>query len=329
MSTLTSLKAATVQFQHQAGNKQYNLLIMEKYIEQAALQQVKILTFPEMCITGYWHVPRLSSVEVTALAESVETSPSLALIRSLAVRHQMLIGAGLIERADDGQLYNAYVACMPDGTLHTHRKLHAFEHPAISSGDRFTVFDTPWGVKVGILICWDNNLVENVRATALLGADILLAPHQTGGTQSRSPCAMQPIPLALWEQRKTRQEEIVAVFKGPNGRGWLMRWLPARAHDNGLFILFSNGVGADADEVRTGNAMILDPYGRIVEETWAADNAMVSAELDLSLLAMSTGRRWIHGRRPELYGILTEAQGYERDARTARFSADVPQRNNR
>lgn len=329
MSTLTSLKAATVQFQHQAGNKQYNLLIMEKYIEQAALQQVKILTFPEMCITGYWHVPRLSSVEVTALAESVETSPSLALIRSLAVRHQMLIGAGLIERADDGQLYNAYVACMPDGTLHTHRKLHAFEHPAISSGDRFTVFDTPWGVKVGILICWDNNLVENVRATALLGADILLAPHQTGGTQSRSPCAMQPIPLALWEQRKTRQEEIVAAFKGPNGRGWLMRWLPARAHDNGLFILFSNGVGADADEVRTGNAMILDPYGRIVEETWAADNAMVSAELDLSLLAMSTGRRWIHGRRPELYGILTEAQGYERDARTARFSADVPQRNNR
>ncbi|WP_455820693.1 nitrilase family protein [Pseudomonas cerasi] len=327
MSTLTTLKAATVQFQHQAGNKQYNLLVMEKYIEQAALQQVKILTFPEMCITGYWHVPRLTSAEVSALAETVETSPSLALIRALAVKHQMLIGAGLIERADDGHLYNAYVACMPDGTLNTHRKLHAFEHPAISSGDRFTVFDTPWGVKAGILICWDNNLVENVRATALLGADILLAPHQTGGTQSRSPCGMQPVPLVLWEQREMRQEEIIAAFKGPNGRGWLMRWLPARAHDNGIFILFSNGVGADAGEVRTGNAMILDPYGRIVEETWVADNAMISAELDLSLLAMSTGRRWIHGRRPELYGILTEAQGYERDARTARFSDEVPQRN--
>lgn len=182
-------------------------------------------------------------------------------------------------------------------------------------------------MKAGILICWDNNLVENVRATALLGADILLAPHQTGGTQSRSPCGMQPVPLVLWEQREMRQEEIIAAFKGPNGRGWLMRWLPARAHDNGIFILFSNGVGADAGEVRTGNAMILDPYGRIVEETWVADNAMISAELDLSLLAMSTGRRWIHYRRPELYGILTEAQGYERDARTARFSDEVPQRN--
>lgn len=326
MSTLTTLKAATVQFQHQAGNKQYNLLMMEKFIQQAALQQVKILTFPEMCITGYWHVTRLAASEVSALAEAVETSPSLALIRSLAIKHQMLIGAGLIERAEDGRLYNAYVACMPDGTIHTHRKLHAFEHPAIGSGERFTVFDTPWGVKVGILICWDNNLVENVRATALLGADILLAPHQTGGTQSLSPCAMKPIPLELWEQRETRQQEITAAFKGPNGRGWLMRWLPARAHDNGLFILFSNGVGADEEEVRSGNAMILDPYGRIIDETWAAGDAMVSAELDLTLLAMSTGRRWIHGRRPELYGILTEMQGYERDARSARFSQEIPQK---
>ncbi|WNK41781.1 nitrilase family protein [Pantoea agglomerans] len=324
MSKHTSLKAATVQFQHQANNKNYNLLIMEKFIEQAAIEQVKILTFPEMCITGYWHVPKLTSAEVTALAEPIEGSPSLTLIRSLAMKHQMLIGAGLIERADDGRLYNAYVACMPDGSMHTHRKLHAFEHPSISSGDRFTVFETPWGVKVGILICWDNNLVENVRATALLGADILLAPHQTGGTDSRSPYAMKPIPMTLWAERETRREEITAAFKGANGREWLMRWLPARAHDNGLFILFSNGVGADDDEVRTGNAMILDPYGRIINETWVAEDFMVSADLDLSLLAMSTGRRWIHGRRPDLYHILTQPQGYERDAISARFSDETP-----
>ncbi|KAF6637996.1 acyltransferase [Pantoea sp. EKM10T] len=324
MSNHPSLKAATVQFQHQANNKNYNLLIMEKFIEQAAIEQVNILTFPEMCITGYWHVPKLNSAEVAALAEPIEGSPSLTLIRSLAMKHQMLIGAGLIERADDGRLYNAYVACMPDGSMHTHRKLHAFEHASISSGDRFTVFETPWGVKVGILICWDNNLVENVRATALLGADILLAPHQTGGTDSRSPYAMKPIPMTLWAERETRREEITAAFKGANGREWLMRWLPARAHDNGLFILFSNGVGADDDEVRTGNAMILDPYGRIINETWSAEDFMVSADLDLSLLAMSTGRRWIHGRRPDLYHILTQPQGYERDAISARFSDETP-----
>ena len=64
-----------------------------------------------------------------------------------------------------------------------------------------------------------------------------------------------------------------------------MRWLPSRAHDNGLFLIFSNGVGVDDDEIRTGNAMILDPYGRILAETWKADDAMVIADLDASLLA--------------------------------------------
>lgn len=108
-----------------------------------------------------------------------------------------------------------------------------------------------------------------------------------------------------------------------------MRWLPSRAHDNGLFLLFSNGVGRDDDEIRTGNAMILDPYGRIVAETWAAEDRMVSAELDLTLIPLSTGRRWIYGRRPELYGLLTEPQGYERDARSARFSTQPTGRGGR
>lgn len=102
-----------------------------------------------------------------------------------------------------------------------------------------------------------------------------------------------------------------------------MRWLPARAHDNGVFYIFSNGVGLDDDEVRTGNAMIIDPYGRIINESDAIDNDMVIAELDLSLLPMSTGRRWMSGRRPELYNILTKTMGYERDARSVRF-ADKP-----
>ena len=98
-----------------------------------------------------------------------------------------------------------------------------------------------------------------------------------------------------------------------------MRWLPSRAHDNGLFLIFSNGVGVDDDEIRTGNAMILDPYGRILAETWQADDAMVIADLDASLLAEATGRLWIRARRPELYAPLTIPTGLERDTRTMKF----------
>ncbi|AHG20740.1 acyltransferase [Chania multitudinisentens RB-25] len=318
----TFLRVGTVQFQHKPGDKSYNLSVIEGFIHQAAARNVKILAFPEMCITGYWHVTKLADEEVLALAEPISNSTSLAHVLPLAQKYNMAIGVGLIEMAEDGRLYNAYVVCMPDGKMHVHRKIHAFEHPVIESGDRFTVFYTPWGVRIGVLICWDNNLTENVRATALLGADILLAPHQTGGTDSRSPFGMKPIPRLLWENRHKEPEALRQAFSGEHGRGWLMRWLPARAHDNGLFVLFSNGVGRDDDEIRTGNAMIIDPYGRIVEETDAITDELVTADIDLSLLPFSTGRRWIRGRRPELYGILTENQGYERDARNARFSEE-------
>jgi predicted amidohydrolase len=78
--------------------------------------------------------------------------------------------------------------------------------------------------------------------------------------------------------------------------------------------------GEDDGEVRTGNAMILDPYGRILAETWKAGDDIVTADLDLDLLPLATGRRWIRGRRPDLYGILTERLGHELDPRAARFS---------
>lgn len=313
------LRVATVQMRHKANDKSYNLTKIHQFIDKAAKEKVKLITFPEMCITGYWHVPKLPSETVYALSENLIESPSLKEIRQKAINNDMAIGVGLIEKDDDNTLYNTWVVCMPNGEMHRHRKLHAFEHPAIKSGHQYTVFETPWGIKLGILICWDNNLVENARANALLGADILLAPHQTGGTNSRSPHSMKPIPMALWDNRHKNPQALRDAFQGEHGRGWLMRWLPSRAHDNGLFILFSNGVGRDEEEIRTGNAMIIDPYGRIIKESDAINDDMVIADINLDLLQNSTGRRWLTGRKPELYSILTSKLGNETDPITVRF----------
>ncbi|MBT2213105.1 nitrilase family protein [Actinomadura sp. NEAU-AAG7] len=321
MSPESTLRCASVQFEPRPDDKAHNLSRVEHFMRRAAAEGVRVVVFPEMCLVGYWHLRRQPAARLRELAEPV-TGPSVTFVRELAAELGIGAGVGFLEVDDQGRLFNSYAVCLPDGGVHHHRKLHAFEHPAIDSGDAYTVFDTPWGVRLGVLICWDNNLVENVRAVALMGASVLLAPHQTGGTASRSPHGMRPIPARLWHRRDRDPEAIEAELRGPNGREWLLRWLPARAHDNGLFILFSNGVGVDDDEIRTGNAMILDPYGRIIEETWAAADAMVVADLDLGLLPMSTGRRWIQGRRPELYGILTRRFGDERDPRTARFSTE-------
>lgn len=313
-----TVRCASVQFESRPGDTQYNLTRVEEFTARAASDGVDLIAFPEMCLLGYWHLRRLTAEDLYGLAERLD-GPLVSAIGRLARAHGMAVGAGILEQ-DGERLYNSYVVCMPDGVIHRHRKLHAFEHEAISSGDHYTVFDTPWGVRMGILICWDNNLIENVRATALAGAQVLLAPHQTGGTASRSPHATRPIPLSLWERRHTDPTAVESEFRGANGRQWLLRWLPSRAHDNGLFVVFSNGVGRDDDEVRTGGAMIVDPYGRILTETWAPRDDMVAADLDLDLIPLSSGRRWMKGRRPELYEILTRRFGDERDPRTARFS---------
>lgn len=316
---MRNLRAASVQFEHRPGDKAANLETIAGFVRQAARQGAAIVAFPECCITGYWHLRHLSREEMVALAEPVPDGPSSQALLALSARHGLTVGAGLVELGDDDRLYNCYVVAMPDGRVRRHRKIHAFVSEHIASGSEFTVFDTPHGCRVGVLTCYDNNIGENVRITALMGAEVLLAPHQTGGCTSPNPHIMGLIPRELWERRQTDPESIEAELRGPKGRAWLMRWLPARAHDNGLFLLFSNGVGVDDDEVRTGNAMILDPYGRILAETWKAGDDMVVADLDAGLLENATGRRWIRTRRPELYGPLTRPTGAEQDTRTVRF----------
>ena len=319
---MNKMKAASVQFNHKPGDKKYNLRKILEFVETAAHERVDLIAFPEMCITGYWHVRNLSKPDIESLAESVPLGPSSQELLSLSSKHNMIIGAGLIESAEGGELYNTYVVAMPNGKIAYHRKLHCFISEHMASGNEYTVFDTPQGAKVGILICYDNNIIENVRMTALKGAEILLAPHQTGGCDSPSPRCMGRINPELWENRKDDPNAIEAEFRGAKGRGWLMRWLPSRAHDNGMFLVFSNGVGVDDDEVRTGNAMIIDPYGDILVETWKAQDEMVVADLDPKLINKCLGQRFITSRRPDLYGSLTEFTGREKDTRTVRFDFD-------
>ena len=318
------ITAAAVQFQHRASDKAYNLGVIERFTAEAAGAGVQLLVFPELCVTGYWHVVRMDRDTIAELAEPIPDGPTTRRLLELARRHGIVMGAGLVEVAD-GRFHNSYVVVEPDGRFAVHRKLHAFENTHIVPGERFTVWESSLGCRLGILICYDNNIIENPRITALMGADILLAPHQTGGTASKSPHAMGLIDVRLWRERDQHPERIEAEFRGDKGRGWLMRWLPARAHDNGMFLVFSNGVGEDAGEVRTGNAMLIDCYGRIINETWRARDEMVVGELDLSLLERCTGRRWMRGRRPELYEPLLHRTGAELSPIEARFS-DEPVR---
>jgi predicted amidohydrolase len=313
------IRVAAVQMESAAGDKAVNFAKMETFLEKAAQQSVKIIVFPECCITGYWFIRKLKPTDLYNLAEPIPGGETSQRLIALSQKYQMSIGAGLIERAGKDCYYNSYIVAMPNGELRCHRKIQAFEHPLIRSGSEYTVFDTPHGIRIGILICYDNNVNENGRITALMGAEIILAPHQTGGCRTKNPHLMGIIERSLWENRHLNPQAIEQEFSGDKGRGWLMRWLPSRAHDNGVFLVFANGVGVDDDEIRTGNAMNIDPYGRILVETGKTDDDMVVSDLDMTLLDNATGRQWIAARRPEMYGLLTKHTGLERDTHELKF----------
>src|SRR5918998_1044531 len=105
---MRDIRVATVQFQHAPGDQSYNLARVRHFVTEGARQGVEIIAFPEMCLTGFWHVRKLSRDAVEALAEPVPDGPCTRELLRLSAQHRISIGAGLVERTADGAMYNAY-----------------------------------------------------------------------------------------------------------------------------------------------------------------------------------------------------------------------------
>ena len=296
---MKKLKIATAQFENRSGDKEYNLSVMEQLAGSAADEGAKAIAFHECSITGYTFARHLSREQMLELAEPIPGGASLERLRQIAERHDMAILAGLFEKDADEKLYKAYVCVDKNGLVARYRKLHPFINPYLSPGMEYCVFDLN-GWKCGILICYDNNVVENVRATALLGAQVIFMPHVTMCTPSPRPGAGFVEP-ALWENRVSDPTSLRLEFDGPKGRMWLMKWLPSRAWDNGIYLVFANPIGMDDDQLKNGCSMIIDPHGDIIAECRKLDNDYVTATLVPEKLTQAGGYRYTKARRPELY----------------------------
>jgi predicted amidohydrolase len=98
-----------------------------------------------------------------------------------------------------------------------------------------------------------------------------------------------------------------AEFDGLKGRSWLMKWLPARAYDNGVYVVFSNPIGMDDDQLKNGCSMIIDPFGDVLAECRKLGDDIVIATLTPEKLIQAGGYRYIKARRPEVYGAIISA----------------------
>lgn len=295
---MKAINIATAQFQTRDGDKGYNLSRIEALTAEAAGKGAKVVSFHELCITSYTFLSKLNRSELLDVAEELPSGESVGELIRIAGRYEVALLAGLVEK-EGGEIYNTYVCVTGDGFVAKFRKLHPFISSHLSPGQEYVVFDL-YGWKCGILICYDNNVIENVRATTLLGAEIIFMPHVTGCTPSPMP-GRGWVDQKFWDERKEKPEALRAEFDGPKGRGWLMHWLPARAYDNGIYAVFSNPIGHDGDHLKNGNSMILDPYGEILTECRSLGDEVVVASCTPDKLELAGGYRYRRARRPELY----------------------------
>ncbi|HEV8605431.1 MAG TPA: nitrilase-related carbon-nitrogen hydrolase, partial [Tepidisphaeraceae bacterium] len=251
---MNDLRVAAGQFEARDRDKGFNLSRIRELSRRAVDQGAQIVSFHECSITGYTFLQTLTPQEMGEIAEAVPEGSSTRELIRIAKDLKTVVMAGLIEREPDGKLYKSYVTVGPEGFITKFHKLHPFINPSLSPGRGYNVIEL-LGWKVGFLICYDNNLPENVRITTMMGAQVIFMPHVTGCLPSPGP-GRGTVDEKLWENRERDPARLRMEFAGPKGRGWLMKWLPARAWENGVYAVFSNAIGRDHDTIKPGLAMI-------------------------------------------------------------------------
>lgn len=296
---MQSIRIATAQFENKSNDKFYNLSVIDRLSRQAANAGAKAVAFHECSVTGYTFARHLSREALYDIAEYIPEGESISALTDIAARNNIHILAGLFEKEKNGDLFKAYVCVGRDGLVAKFRKLHPFINPHLKPGNEYCIFEID-GWKCGILICYDNNIIENVRATRLLGAQIIFMPHVTMCTPSPRPGAGFVDPQ-LWYNREEDPTSLRLEFDGMKGRQWLMKWLPARAYDNAVYAVFSNPIGMDDDQLKNGCSMIIDPFGDVIAECRSLGDEVVVANLTPEKLTSAGGYRYLNARRPELY----------------------------
>jgi N-carbamoylputrescine amidase len=267
------------------GDKQWehNISAIRRLAIRAADEGVNLLCFHELANTIY--TPFVEDASLFALAEA-ETGPSVIAAQEIAKAAELVLVYPFFE-VESGRYYNSAIVFGPRGEkLLKYRKtsipssrLHfsASERYYFQPGDLgFPVVDTPFGVRIGLIICYDRNLPEPARCVALNGAELLF------------------VPVTTTARARSRWELL----------------LRARAVENVMYVAAANRVGKDrggADVPYFGESLIVDPRGDIMRHANPTDEDLVWADIDVNLIRRQR-KDWMffRDRRPDQYSILGE-----------------------
>ncbi|WP_432175677.1 carbon-nitrogen hydrolase family protein [Streptomyces sp. Tue6028] len=261
------MRTALLQSSGRPGSVVENLKVLDEAAGRAAEAGAGLLATPEMFLTGY-----AIGDDIARLAEPADGDSADA-IAEIATRHGVAVAYGYPER-DGERVFNSAQLISADGThLANYRKTHlfgCFERDHFTPGEQPVVQAELGGLRVGLMICYDVEFPENVRAHALAGTDLLVVPT----------AQMHPFQFVA--------ESVV----------------PVRAFENQMYVAYVNRTGPEGEFEFVGLSTLAGPDG-IARTRAGRGEELVLADADPVLLADSRETNpYLKDRRPGLYGSL-------------------------
>ncbi|MFF7392834.1 carbon-nitrogen hydrolase family protein [Streptomyces scabiei] len=261
------MRTALLQSSGLPGSVVGNLKVLDEAARRAADAGAGLVVTPEMFLTGY-----AIGDDIARLAEAADGDSADA-VAEIAGRHGVAIVYGYPERAGE-TVFNAAQLVSAEGVrLANYRKTHlfgCFERDHFAPGERSVVQADLGGLRVGLLICYDVEFPENVRAHALAGTDLLVVPT----------AQMHPF-------------QFVAESM-----------IPVRAFENQMYVAYVNRVGREGEFEFVGLSTLAGPDGVARTRAGRAED-LVLADVDPAFVAASReANPYLQDRRPGLYGSL-------------------------
>lgn len=269
------------------GPRAVNVARIEALIREAAAKGAQVILPPELFEGPYFC--QYEREELFDEARPVEGNETLARLARVARELEVVIPFSFFERAGNAH-YNSLAMIDADGTvLGVYRKSHIPDGPGYSEKYYFRPGDTGFAVwktkrgTLGVGICWDQWYPECARAMALLGAEVLLYPTAIGS----EPAA-----------------------PGADTRDPWQRAMVGHAVSNAMPVAAANRVGTEDGMTFYGSSFITNQRGDKLAELSRDEEGVAVATVDLEAARRyRNGWGFFRDRRPELYGILTTADG--------------------
>lgn len=176
------MKIGMIQFRPVEGNLEKTIQKIMELMRDASKQDIAILCFPEMALSGYTLTPDEALLN--------EQNRGIERIRFQTDKSGMTVLLGGIEKNGEDYFIAQYVI---DKEIRSYRKMHLGEKEknVYCAGMKPGLFEVD-GLHYGILLCYDSRFPELAQMLALLGADIIFVPTASPNQPERR--------IAMWKR---------------------------------------------------------------------------------------------------------------------------------